>query len=73
MKDFRDPRAMMQEPRKKGSYKAKVMHNFKNLNVWVKARTFAKDIYESTKNFPEDEKYGLTSQIRQARLKNQLS
>jgi len=40
------------------------MHDFKKLKVWQKARQLVKDIYEVTKNFPKEENYGLTSQIR---------
>ena len=44
------------------------MHNFKELLVWQKARNFVKDIYTLTKNFPADEKFGLTQQIRRASI-----
>jgi hypothetical protein len=42
------------------------MHNFKDLIVWKKSRELMKDIYTLTQNFPTDEKYGLTQQIRRA-------
>lgn len=42
------------------------MHNYKQLTVWQDAVDFAKDIYLSTNNFPTEEKFGLTSQIRRA-------
>jgi len=42
------------------------MHNFKKLNVWQKGRDLVKKIYLSTKKFPKEELYGLTSQIRRA-------
>ncbi len=42
------------------------MHNFKELKVWQKAVELATHIYEATKNFPKDEKFGLTSQIRRS-------
>lgn len=42
------------------------MHNFKKLTVWEKTRDFVKDIYELSFCFPNEEKYGLTSQIRRA-------
>ncbi len=42
------------------------MHNFKELKVWQKARILVKDIYLLTKQLPEEEKYGLISQMRRA-------
>jgi len=44
------------------------MHNFKELIVWQKSRGLVRDIYELTKKFPEDEKFGLTQQIRRAAI-----
>lgn len=44
------------------------MHNFKNLTVWQKSIDFTTEIYSITKDFPTDEKYGLTSQIRRAAI-----
>jgi len=46
------------------------MHEFyfEKLDVWQNARALVKDIYLLTANFPKDEKYGLTSQIRRATL-----
>ena len=42
------------------------MHNYKNLKIWQKGLDLAEDIYKQTKSFPDDEKYGLTSQLRRA-------
>ena len=42
------------------------MHNFKELIVWQKARNLVKDIYHSSRSFPEEEKFGLVSQMRRA-------
>ena len=39
---------------------------FRNLIVWQKAYAFALEVYKAAKNFPRDEIYGLTSQIRRA-------
>ena len=39
---------------------------FEKLEVWQQAQEFAKDIYTNTRSFPDDERYGLTSQIRRA-------
>jgi len=42
------------------------MHNYKELNVWKKARAFVKEVYLLAGNFPKEEKYGLASQIQRA-------
>lgn len=42
------------------------MHNFKELKVWQKARELVKFIYVLTSNFPKEETFSLTSQIRRA-------
>lgn len=38
----------------------------KDLEVWQKALTLAERIYQSTKLFPDEERYGLSSQMRRA-------
>jgi len=42
------------------------MSDYKKLKVWETAHKFTIDIYKITKGFPEDEKYGLISQIRRS-------
>lgn len=42
------------------------MHNFKELKVWQKAVDLAVKIYTVTKSFPQEEKFGLVSQMRRA-------
>jgi four helix bundle protein len=42
------------------------MHNFKELKIWQKARILVKDCYTLTLMFPEEEKFGLVSQIQRA-------
>lgn len=37
---------------------------YKDLRVWQLSRNLVKEIYEITKNFPVEERYGLQSQIR---------
>jgi len=44
----------------------KLKHNFKNLKVWQKAVELAALIYEVTKSFPTEEKFGITSQMRRS-------
>ena len=40
------------------------MSNFRKLLVWQKAMALTTKIYESTKLFPKEEIFGLTSQLR---------
>lgn len=40
--------------------------SFERLNVWKDSKEFVKDIYKVTRRFPNDEKFGLTSQLRRA-------
>ena len=40
------------------------MRNFKELDIWKESRLLAKGIYLLSNNLPQDEKFGLTSQIR---------
>lgn len=42
------------------------MNYFKELKVWQKAIELVTDTYLKTKNFPKEEIYGLTSQIRRS-------
>jgi len=42
------------------------VNNFKDLIVWQKSIELTKEIYLITKNFPQDEKYGLISQMKRA-------
>jgi four helix bundle protein len=43
-----------------------MISNFKELRVWQDAMALAKMIYQLTVSFPQEEKYGLTSQMRRA-------
>jgi four helix bundle protein len=42
------------------------MQDFRKLTVWQRAHQFVLSVYEATSAFPEDERYGLTSQARRA-------
>jgi len=42
------------------------MNNHKDLDVWKKSIDFVTDIFKATKQFPKEELYGLTNQIRRA-------
>ena len=41
-------------------------HNFRNLKIYQRAIEFALEIYKISRLFPNEEIYGLTSQIRRA-------
>jgi four helix bundle protein len=40
--------------------------SFRHLVVWQKAKILTKSIYMITKNFPQDEKFGIISQLKRA-------
>ena len=42
------------------------MRDFKELNVWKKAHQCVLDIYKNTKDFPDEERFGLISQLRRS-------
>src|SRR5258708_4249753 len=42
------------------------MRNYKDLVVWAKAHKLTLAVYKSTRSFPSDERFGLTSQMRRA-------
>ena len=42
------------------------MHDYKNLKFWQRAMDMAQMVFELTKDFPQEERYGLTSQLRRA-------
>ena len=44
------------------------MQDFKDLKVWQKAHTLVLEIYKASAEFPKEEIYGLTSQIRRAAM-----
>jgi four helix bundle protein len=43
-----------------------MLRNYKELNVWQKAYQFCLEVYRVTQKFPQEERYGITSQIRRA-------
>ncbi len=45
-----------------------MIHSYKDLIVWQKAMALVAEIYVLTKNFPKEEIYGLTSQMRRAAI-----
>jgi len=42
------------------------MHQYKKLKVWQKSMSLSLMVYDITKDFPKEEKYGLTQQIRRS-------
>ena len=40
------------------------MHNYREHKIWQRSMDFVVRIYEISANFPKEEKYGLTSQLR---------
>ena len=42
--------------------------SFEKLNVWKDSKELLKVIYSITKHFPEEEKFGLTSQLRRVSI-----
>lgn len=45
-----------------------MIKTFKDLLVWQKAHALVLEIYKVTQNFPNEEKFGLTSQLRRAMI-----
>ena len=41
-------------------------YSFENVIAWQKAHQFVLSVYRITRTFPEDERFGLTSQFRRA-------
>lgn len=41
-------------------------YSFENLEAWKESRILVKVIYEVTNRFPDEERFGLTSQMRRA-------
>lgn len=42
------------------------MFNFEKLTVWQRSIDFADIVYSLTKSFPDEERFGLTNQMRRA-------
>lgn len=41
-------------------------YSFEKLKVWELSRTLVKEVYSLTKKFPDEEKFGLSNQLRRA-------
>jgi four helix bundle protein len=44
------------------------MKDFRQLKVWERSHQLALEVYKATKEFPKEELYGLTSQIRRSSM-----
>ncbi|MCC6412642.1 MAG: four helix bundle protein [Saprospiraceae bacterium] len=44
------------------------LRSYRDLHVWMKSMQLVEKVYLETKNFPADEKYTLTSQIRRSAI-----
>lgn len=42
------------------------LHNFKEIKAWQKSRELVKEVYIASAEFPVDERFGITSQVRRA-------
>ena len=42
--------------------------SYKDLNIWKRSIGVVENIYKITKNFPKEEMYGLTSQLRRSAI-----
>ncbi|MEO1051592.1 MAG: four helix bundle protein [Bacteroidota bacterium] len=42
------------------------MNRYEDLKVWQRSVLLATEVYQATKDFPEEEKFGLTSQIKRS-------
>ncbi|HPF97290.1 MAG: four helix bundle protein [Mangrovimonas sp.] len=42
------------------------LHSFEKLNVWQESLGLVEAIYRETKNYPEEEKFGLIMQMRRS-------
>ena len=53
------------EPTRRAATQANSM-GYRDLLVWQKGMALVKEIYKLTRSFPEDERFGLISQMRRA-------
>ena len=43
-------------------------HNFEKLTAWQRARALVKEVYVVSRDFPEDERFGLVFQMRRSAI-----
>jgi len=44
------------------------MVNYRNLDIWINSVILVEEVYKVSKNFPKDERFGLTSQMRRSSI-----
>ena len=42
------------------------MHNFRELKIWQRSMDFVVRVYKASANFPREEQFGLTAQLRKS-------
>jgi len=52
----------------KTSFMANGVNNFKDLKIWKVAIELVKNVYAASSEFPKEEMYGLTSQMRRSAI-----
>lgn len=45
-----------------------IIHSYKDLTVWNRSMELVESIYTLTNNFPKEEKFGLTAQMRRSAI-----
>jgi four helix bundle protein len=63
---FWENKGLIPFPGKPGINMSKPVVSFRDLVVWQKSMDLVTEIYRLSKNFPKDELFGLTGQIRRA-------
>ena len=48
------------------NYVKTYMHDYKKLTVWIKSRELVKNIFTFSNAFPQNEKFGFTSQLKRS-------
>ena len=43
-----------------------MIHDYQKLNVWKQAHEWVQEVYRNSRDFPKEEKFGLTDQLRRA-------
>lgn len=44
------------------------VHSYKDLEIWKRGMSLVENIYEITRNFPKEEQYGLSVQMRRSSI-----